>query len=147
LCDGVRFGEEPAAATCSGVLIADDLVLTAGHCARGLECASLSPVFGFHYDADGVENVIDAEDVYRCRQIVGFEIPNAQSALDYGFIRLERPVSDPRKPATLSRVAVALDLGETLVAFGFPGGIPLKVRASVVVRDPRPSELDYPVAV
>jgi hypothetical protein len=38
---------------------------------------------------------------------------------------------------------VALDLGETLVAFGFPGGIPLKVCASVVVRDPRPSELDY----
>ena len=32
LCEGERFPEQTAAATCSGVLIGDDLVATAGHC-------------------------------------------------------------------------------------------------------------------
>ena len=32
LCSGERFEEQPAAATCSGVLIDKDLLITAGHC-------------------------------------------------------------------------------------------------------------------
>src|SRR5262249_38762745 len=32
LCPSEPFGEEPSAASCSGVLVDDQLVLTAGHC-------------------------------------------------------------------------------------------------------------------
>ena len=37
LCDGELFRDQPTAAGCSGTLIADNLVLTAGHCVMDQE--------------------------------------------------------------------------------------------------------------
>ena len=34
LCASERFRDQPAAAVCSGVLVSESIVLTAGHCAR-----------------------------------------------------------------------------------------------------------------
>ena len=86
LCDTVRFGEQPAAASCSGVLAGDDLVLTAGHCARNLDCSRLHVVFGYSYGVRGEAPVLDATDVYRCSEVLAFEIPSVQ---DQNRLRLE----------------------------------------------------------
>src|SRR5690348_6924253 len=36
LCSGTRFADQPAAALCTGILVDQDLVLTADHCVRVL---------------------------------------------------------------------------------------------------------------
>jgi hypothetical protein len=142
LCDDVRFAEQPSAATCSGILVGEDLVLTAGHCARGLDCSALSVVFGFHYDDAGVPHQLGADDVYRCSQVVTFEIPTIETHLDYGFLRLDRPVAAPRRPLRLPQNAEAVSRSAALTAFGFGGGIPLKAQ-TVPIFDERAASLDY----
>jgi trypsin-like peptidase len=146
LCSSVRFAEQPAAAACSGVLVGSDLVLTAGHCARQLNCDALSIVFGYGYLEGGAEPALADEQVFRCAEVLSFEIESEISRLDYGWLRLDRRVSSSQRPATLARVAAGADVDEPLIAFGFGGGVPLKVQPDVRVRDARTDELDYFVA-
>ena len=54
LCEGERFGDEPSIATCTGFLIGEDLLATAGHCMTGpATCASSAWVFDYRTDAIG----------------------------------------------------------------------------------------------
>ena len=49
LCPGETFGQQPAGAFCSGTLVGEDLVLTAGHCIKDeSSCATARIVFGFN---------------------------------------------------------------------------------------------------
>ena len=51
LCPDELFGNQRTAASCSGVLIDDDLVLTAGHCIDGsASCDSYAYVFNYHLE-------------------------------------------------------------------------------------------------
>jgi hypothetical protein len=143
LCESVRFGEQPAAATCSGVLVDRDLVLTAGHCARQLDCESLSVVFGYHYLEGGGVPVLADEQIYRCAEVLSFEVESEVSRMDYGWLRLDRRVSESQRPAALTPIAAAVELDEALLAFGFGGGVPLKVQPDVRVADARSDQLDY----
>jgi len=53
LCEGQRFEDEPAAATCSGVLIDKDLLITAGHCVEtDDDCRTYSFVFDYAYGGE-----------------------------------------------------------------------------------------------
>ncbi|MEM7393272.1 MAG: trypsin-like serine protease, partial [Verrucomicrobiota bacterium] len=51
LCSEERFADQIAGAFCSGVLIDDDLVLTAGHCVDERLCSVMRLVFGYHLSA------------------------------------------------------------------------------------------------
>jgi trypsin-like peptidase len=143
LCDSVRFADQPAAATCSGVLADDDLVLTAGHCARNLDCGTLSVVFGYHYLNEGETPSLADDDVYRCAEVLTFDIPNEFEAVDQGWIRLDRRVSSDKRAAVLERRPEPLDASQRLYAFDFGGGVPLKAHSGVSVQDPRAEQLDY----
>jgi hypothetical protein len=143
LCPGVRFAEQPSAAACSGVLVTPELVLTAGHCARNLDCNTLNVVFGFRYlDAMAIPALGD-DDVYRCAEIPSFEIPSAFDTLDYGWVRLDRPVSADKQPAAIEHAAKALPATTALQALNFGGGVPLKIQTGVSVLDARAGVLDY----
>lgn len=142
LCSGVRFAEQPAVASCTGVLVDDDLVMTAGHCARSLACETLLLVFGYYYGDDGAERALSSSDVYSCAEVVTFEVPSVRGSLDYGFIRLDRSVSPDKHPVTVEHRAVSVD-GERLGALGFSGGVPLKAHAGETAHDARREALDY----
>jgi hypothetical protein len=143
LCDTAPFAEQPAAVSCSGVLVGDDLVLTAGHCVRNLDCAALHLVFGYYYESAGQPSPIDVDDVYRCAGVPTFAVPSLLDRVDYGFIRLDRPVSSRQRPASLALEPVPVDPAAALHAFAFSGGIPLKLETSLPVLDPRAHALDY----
>lgn len=145
LCANERFAAQPAAAVCSGTLIDDDLVLTAGHCASTLAaCQQLSFVFDYYYESDGVLAAIGPEDVYSCAHVLAHaEITTPH--LDYAIAQLNRPVTG-RTPADVRLDATALPLGSGVVVLGFGSGLPLKFDDGGAVMNPRATSLDVFVA-
>lgn len=142
LCSDVRFADQPAAAACSGVLIERDLVLTAGHCARGLDCSTMKVVFGFFFDGPNEPHAVEAADVYQCREVVAYEIPSAIGELDFGWIRLDRAVNAERAPARIATESW-LSNGDAVRSVGFPGGVPMKVHGDGHVTEARQEAHTY----
>lgn len=139
LCSGQAFADQPAASGCSGVLIDDDLVLTAGHCV-GLTpedpeqtCASVAFVFGYLFDEPGELANITAEDVYRCRRIVAWQFDEVDlEAADFGIIQLDRPTVG-QEPAPIGTAAVRV--GDRVNLIGFGARLPAKVDSGGIVED------------
>ena len=90
LCPGERFAEQPVTAFCSGTLIDDDLVLTAGHCVPDAEtCARTRFVFNYHYTAPGVRHSITAADVFSCHELVVHQSGDVnRGEPDFAIVRL-----------------------------------------------------------
>ncbi len=145
LCADQRFRDQPTAGTCSGTLIDDDLLLTAGHCVpRSSSCASSAWVFDYLYEAEGVRAPMDEDSVYRCVDVIVRPEIDLDDDLDLSIIQLDRPVAG-RTPAPMAGSG-ALALGAPLVLVGYPNGIPLKVDAGGIVDAPRTQAGDYFIA-
>ncbi|MEM8607461.1 MAG: serine protease [Myxococcota bacterium] len=148
LCVGESFADQPTAANCSGVLIDDDLVLTAGHCMRTqARCDSTSFVFNYHLEGPMELAAIDDDDVYECETIAlrgeaGGDVPTP----DFAVVRLDRSVSGGHRPASIRPATLPLTVGEPLTMIGFGSGIPAKIESGGEVFDPRTASLDYFVA-
>ena len=144
LCPDEPFGNQPVAASCSGALIADDLVLTAGHCiSRERPCETFSYVFNYHLEAPNELALIEDEDVYSCKR-VALESDSTGSDLtpDFAIIELDRPVEGGHRPVTI-RPALALDEGDRIAMIGFGSGLPAKIDSGANVADARAEQLDF----
>lgn len=143
VCVGERFADQPTAADCSGVLIDDDLVLTAGHCiANNAACEQVAFVFDYYYRAPGQLETIGWRDVYGCRRIVARRLSNKgeMPSIDYEVVQLDRMASG-RVPVPLRLDPMALN--EPLATVGCTSGLPLKVESGSHVRNPRSDTMDY----
>ena len=143
LCPSEPFRAQPAAADCTGVLIDDDLVLTAGHCfADDADCSSFAYVFDYFERAEGELETVSSSDVYSCRKLLAHRVSDTGSAtqVDFALVRLDRPALS-RHPVAL-RVS-ALEQDEPLVAIGYPSGLPAKIDQGARVIDTRGAMHDY----
>lgn len=151
LCKEERFWTDPAAAECSGTLIADDLVLTAGHCLKrerqGLRrrspeevCKARRFVFRYYNEAPEVLHPITADDVFRCAELLVHrddvneptdEPTTPGAALDFALVRLDRSAAPRYRPVKL-RMSPPV-LGQGLTVLGFPSGMPLKVAGNASI--------------
>jgi hypothetical protein len=125
LCEGARFAEQPVVAHCSAVLVGDDLVLTAGHCAK--LCSQTSIVFGVYYVDAGVLRQLASEDVFDCVDVVADT--QVAGGVDVAWLRLDRPAG--RRPVAPSFDSV--DVGDALALVSFPAGVPMKVDLGGIV--------------
>lgn len=132
LCPSEPYREQMLAAFCSGFLVAEDIVVTAGHCITDdQDCSSTRFVFGFGVKAQGVQpSQVNSSQVYACKSIIK-RVQEAKGT-DYGVIRLDRPVRD-HQPLRLRRTG-AIAVGDEIVVIGHPVGLPTKVADGAQVR-------------
>jgi V8-like Glu-specific endopeptidase len=143
LCPGEAFELQPAAATCSGVLVDDQLVLTAGHCTSDdASCPDLLLVFGYAITDPANAIALDRDAIYRCKSIPARShgVDADGRRWDHAFIELDRPVSSAR-----AAVDIAGDpppVGSGLTVIGYPGGLPVKIDSGAELLQAR-SCMDY----
>jgi V8-like Glu-specific endopeptidase len=140
-------------AFCSGVLVGEDTVLTAGHCfqpdERGGPCARVKMVFGYKVTARGEKpSSFPAEDVYTCKQVLVQKVQDEEHNLscrngacsnsapvglgaDYALIKLDRKVAG-RYPLAISREKTGRMA--QLAAIGYPSGLPVKIASEGSIR-------------
>jgi V8-like Glu-specific endopeptidase len=155
LCAGQRFENDPSPADCSGTLVDDDLVVTAGHCftAPGADagasgastCQNTRFVFRFYYEAQGRLATITTADVFSCAEIItSVDRMNPDGTRqDYAVVRLDRSAAPRFTPARIARTNAPARDGQSITVIGFGSGIPAKIDSGGTVVDLRGDSGDY----
>lgn len=137
LCSDEPFVGQPVASSCTAFLIGNDLMATAGHCARSANfCASVAVLFDYTVNVNtGQANTTFDRDreVYYCSELValGYEGSEIEHN-DFAVFRLDRP--------TQGRISLNLRESGTIPQYtpldtlGTPLGLPLKVEEGGYVR-------------
>jgi hypothetical protein len=136
LCAGEEFADEPALSACSGVLIGEDLVLTAGHCTSG--CGDLRFVFDYAHAGSDALQTLTQDDVYSCSATIAEHDDRTGTDLDYTVLRLDRPVVN-RTPTSIRTSTDPLSAGVPVLMSGHPWRMPLKITDNAAVRSHHPS--------
>lgn len=132
-CTSERFSKQVTAPTCTGFLVAPDIIATAGHCvSKNPDCKNYSWAFDFKLAAStDLTTTIPKNSVYRCKSIIT-SVQNSSAKNDYALIRLDRAVTD-RMPLEIRRSGKVAD-GTRLVLIGHPKGLPMKIAPGAIVR-------------
>lgn len=148
LCTTQRFLSDPTPAFCSGTLIDDDLVLTAGHCITSASaCTNTRFVFKFYRPSAGALETITTADIFSCTSIVARQQATVGGRnLDYAVVRIDRAATPRFTPAPVRAGNSAVAVGQNVAVIGSGSGIPFKIDAGGSVRDARAGTLDYFVA-
>ena len=120
LCPGQKFENEISAAECTGFLVDDDLVMTAGHCIRSQsDCESFKWVFDYHSDSNSVE----PENIFSCESIVA-RSEDSLTGVDFSLIKLARKVKN--RKVLKFRLNGSVANNSDVFVLGHPSGIPMK---------------------
>lgn len=137
VCATERFAKQPALADCSGFLVGEKTLVTAGHCVNESEgCGSNVWVFDYKLDTPGVDvpNLV-RDNVYSCKRVVR-SVLDPVTKMDYAVVELDRPVTG-RKPLAFRRSGqVALET--PVVVIGHPSGLPTKIAGGARVMEINP---------
>ncbi|MDD0853098.1 serine protease [Halobacteriovorax sp. GB3] len=129
LCPSERFLAQMNPGNCTGFLVEEDLIATAGHCMTSLETCE---DFYWAFDFKDSTTQFDSSQIYRCKEIEK-QVLDHSTMLDYALVRLDRPVVD-RKPLRV-RTSGRVSSGTPLAVIGNPTGLPLKIADGAQVRD------------
>lgn len=134
ICESERFSKQPAVAHCSGFLVAENILVTAGHCMDSEQaCSGTSWVFDYKVDyADQEEIILDKSKVYGCKKIISQKLTE-DTLIDYAVIELDRPVKD-RKPLKMRKQGKPA-VGDEIVVIGHPSGLPTKITDGAKIRN------------
>ncbi len=134
ICSNARFSQQITAASCSGFLVAPNLLVTAGHCITSdFDCENQKWVFDYKQsEEEAVEFTVPATNVYSCKRIIQRALDRG-SRDDFALIELETEVLD-RTPLEFRKDGRVED-NAPLVVIGHPSGLPTKIADGANVRD------------
>ncbi len=142
VCSGERFARQPNPASCSGFLVGEDTLVTAGHCVIGImptikqACDQFVWIFDFEMKSAGDDPTrsIKSTNIYSCESVVDAKLDDFN---DYAVIKLDRKVvgRQPLKYRTSGKVANSAKL----VVIGHPSGLPTKIAPGGKVLNNTPS--------
>lgn len=124
ICKKEKFSHQLAPATCSGFLVKNNILVTAGHCMTSEdECKNAAWVFNFKVsDAHQSAVSVNATEVVSCKRIIKRK-NSFLTGMDFAVIELDRKLD--KKPLKL---ASSLPTEETpLFLVGHPSGLPQKI--------------------
>lgn len=153
MCSSERFSKvQSFYVSCTGFLIAPDLLMTAGHCAVNFGevndkanpyCTDFSWYFDFEADAGGatITKNIPAENIYACEKIMRAShasIPVSDKEIifkdDFAIVKLKRTVNN-RTPIKLSTQRPAV--GDAISMVGHPlGGPKIATQGKILADEP-----------
>lgn len=125
LCEDTPFKEVPTFSRCTAFLVAEDLLVTAGHCINNeVECRKATWIFSDEIDPSEQNPKIMNQDIVRCERIVS-RIKNPISKNDYALIKLTSKVI--HRPHLKFRTDGRIDNEDRLLVLGHPTGLPLTI--------------------
>lgn len=141
VCRDEKFAGQTVLGDCTGFLVADDLLVTAGHCvvesrdtvengtSRG--CREFQWMFDYKVSKLGTVKLknISKDNVYSCKKVI---YATYQAKDDYAVIQLDRKVKN-RKPIKL-RSYGSVSAGMGLYVIGHPSGLPMKYSDNALVQ-------------
>jgi V8-like Glu-specific endopeptidase len=134
VCQKEKFSHQPLASVCSGFLVADNIIATAGHCMTSFnDCANFKWVFNYKVsDKNQTAVSVDVKDVYSCSRIIKQGLANN---VDFALIQLDRPLFG--KAVKIAKAEPSI--GTPLVMIGHPSGLPQKISDKARVMSLRPN--------
>lgn len=126
ICSSERFSDQMAAASCSGFLVGEDLLVTAGHCIENKkDCSNSYWVFDYRMESeDYMPKSVSNDAVFSCKKIIEQKLTRGLFKNDYALIRLDRKVN--RRPLKVRRKG-KVSKGDKLFVIGHPTGLPTKI--------------------
>jgi V8-like Glu-specific endopeptidase len=133
VCTDEKFATQPSLSDCTGFLVGEDLLVTAGHCVADLDqtienkktplCKAYSWVFDYKKNKKGDFNLeqMNKDNVYNCGKVI---FATLTVEFDYAIIQLDRKVVG-RSPLKLN-LNTRVNLEQKLFVIGHPSGLPMK---------------------
>ena len=139
LCNEEPYRNQPDPAMCTGFLVFNDIIATAGHCIKNdtssewepEKCSKVAFVFGFYMeDEENARLDFDSSEIYYCKEVVAREL--SDSGPDWSLVRLDREVTN-HIPCSV-RSSGKISDNESLFVIGHPSGIPRKYAGGANVK-------------
>jgi V8-like Glu-specific endopeptidase len=133
VCKEERFSEQPTVADCTGFLVGENLLVTAGHCMVRMgetvendttsACDSNSWMFDYKINKKGSIDLknVKVGNIYNCKKVIYGKYEKED---DFALIELDRKV-EGREPLELNIEGSASE-GTEIFVMGHPTGLPLK---------------------
>lgn len=132
LCLCEPFWNQPVAVgrLCTGFLVKEDLVATAGHCAKESNVTKLRFFFDYKMtNSSTAVTEIPDQNIYKGVEIVGRE-ENLETGSDWALVKLDRKVVG-QEISKLSEDEIVTD--RPVYIIGYPVGLPLKYSPGATV--------------
>lgn len=125
MCSSVNFSAQNLLPDCTGFMVGDDLLMTAGHCIeKYADCADYTWVF--NYDAQAAaQQFIPEMNRVDCKRIVKREY-HPEDGVDYAIIQLNQSQSSALRPP-LAVANEEFKVGTHVAMIGHPSSLPLKI--------------------
>ena len=138
--ENVRFLDQPTCASCTGFLIAPDILVTAAHCVDNLlDAKKYVWVFDYTNELNYLSNSrsinLEPANMFEVVEVIKADLNNYKD-IDYAFLRLDRKSN--RAPYRF-RTSGNVGLNSQVATIGSPSGLPLKYADNAMVIDNSPN--------
>lgn len=129
ICPTQKFSQQELAPTCSGFLVGEDILVTAGHCYKqdttpAEACKQFVWVFDYAQRSATANPTkgIPLQNIFTCKTVLAAEL---NSSLDFAIVKLDRKV--PGRAPLKFRNSGVISPKAPLMVIGHPSGLPLKI--------------------